>query len=570
MNKTQNKSVSAKYMCAVILTVIIMLQLIAALYFSVRKTGCHYDEYYSYYSSNVSAGLSVPDNGWMDGTEIRNEFMVLSGEGYNYGMVKLMQTYDVHPPMYYYILHTVCSFTPGVFSKWQGLSINIFLYILTIILLFLICRRLYGSSDDDSGSSYIPLIITVALYGFSPAILSGVMFIRMYSMLTFLCFLTIYVHLNMLNAFEEYIENNASESGSNKKITKRQIGYAVGLLALSFIGIMTHYYYVVFLFFTAAYTAIRLLVIPLYRGDKRIDIKNAVGYSATVVLALVLSVIYYPAMLSHIFRGYRGTEATQAFFDIGNLRERAGLFIGLLDEYLLCRSFYVLILLILLIYVYRRYRLGNNGSYESNRMHNGGLIYAVTIGYFLVVLKTALLNAEEAVRYEMPVYGLIIMIIVCGLWNLLYVNKRQEEDGPNNKIGLYVFAVIMSVVMILQIFNLMTGKVLFTYEGDSEGIAWAAEHRDDTIVYVYNPTNPWMIWDDSMELMQYDRVYFVSADNDEEIKNPDVLNSDQIYVYAVRSDAAEGKIDQLLQADSNVTSSGIIRELQYADIYELR
>ena len=95
MNKSQNKSVSNKYMCAVVVTVIIMLQLIAALYFSVKKNGCHYDEYYSYYSSNVSAGLSVPDNGWMDVSDIRNEFMVLPDEGYNYGMVKLMQTYDV-------------------------------------------------------------------------------------------------------------------------------------------------------------------------------------------------------------------------------------------------------------------------------------------------------------------------------------------------------------------------------------------------------------------------------------------------------------------------------------------
>ena len=570
MNKTQNKSVSAKYMCAVILTVIIMLQFIAALYFSVRKTGCHYDEYYSYYSSNVSAGLSVPDNGWMDVSDIRSEFMVLPNEGYNYGTVKLMQTYDVHPPMYYYVLYTVCSLTPGVFSKLQGLSINIFFHILTIILLFFICRRLYRQPDDDNVLSYIPMIITVALYGFSPAILSGVMFIRMYSMLTFLCFLTIYVHLNMIAGIEEYREADETENSHNSKIIKKQIEYAIGILILSFIGIMTHYYYIVFLFFTAAYTAIKLFVMPIYKGNKKPDIKNACGYSVTVILALVLSVIYYPAMLSHIFRGYRGTEATQAFFDIGNLRERAGLFVGLLDEYLLSRSFYILILIMLLIYVYRRYKSGSNGNYESNCMYNGGLIYAVTIGYFLVVLKTALLNAEEAVRYEMPVYGLIIMIIVFGLWNLLYANNRQGEDGPNNKIGLYVFEVIMSVVMILQIFNLMTGKVLFTYEGDREGITWAAEHRDDTIVYVYNPTNPWMIWDDSMELMQYDKIYFISGDNEYGITDTDVINSNHIYAYSTRSDSAEGILDKLTENDNNVDSMTKIRELQYADIYEIK
>ena len=354
MNKSQNKSVSNKYLCAVVVTVIIMLQLIAALYFSVKKTGCHYDEYYSYYSSNVSAGLSVPDNGWMDVSDIRNEFMVLPGEGYNYGMVKLMQTYDVHPPMYYYVLHTVCSLTPGTFSKWQGLSINIFFHILTIVFLFLICRKLYKPDNEENELSFIPIIITVALYGFSPAIISGVMFIRMYSMLTFLCLLTIYVHLNMLARIEEW----GNSDSSDKKNIKTQVGYAIGLLALSFVGIMTHYYYVVFLFFTAAYTAIKLFVLPLYKGDKKPDVRNALGYGATIVLALVLSVIYYPAMLSHIFRGYRGTEATQAFFDIGNLKERAGLFVGLLDEYLLCRSFYVLILIYHSIVILVDHKLG--------------------------------------------------------------------------------------------------------------------------------------------------------------------------------------------------------------------
>ena len=30
-----------------------------------------------------------------------------------YDMVKIMQSYDVHPPLYYMILHTVCSLFPG-------------------------------------------------------------------------------------------------------------------------------------------------------------------------------------------------------------------------------------------------------------------------------------------------------------------------------------------------------------------------------------------------------------------------------------------------------------------------
>ena len=106
-----------------------MLQLIAAFYFCTRKTGFHYDEYYSYYSSNVSAGLTPEDQGWVKGEQILDEFRVLDGERFNYGMVRLMQTYDVHPPVYYFVLHTICSFTSGIFSKWQGLAVNLIFHL---------------------------------------------------------------------------------------------------------------------------------------------------------------------------------------------------------------------------------------------------------------------------------------------------------------------------------------------------------------------------------------------------------------------------------------------------------
>ena len=43
----------------------------------------------------------------------------------NYKYVYDLQSYDVHPPVYYFMLHTVCSVMPGVFSMWQGIGLNI-------------------------------------------------------------------------------------------------------------------------------------------------------------------------------------------------------------------------------------------------------------------------------------------------------------------------------------------------------------------------------------------------------------------------------------------------------------
>ena len=107
-----------------ILGMLLLVQLIAIFYFGSKKAGFHYDEYYSYYSSNVSIGLVPTDREWKPGSEIADEFRVLPGQRFQYGTVTRMQTYDVHPPFYYLLLHTVCSLFPGRFSKWSGIGLN--------------------------------------------------------------------------------------------------------------------------------------------------------------------------------------------------------------------------------------------------------------------------------------------------------------------------------------------------------------------------------------------------------------------------------------------------------------
>lgn len=50
-----------------ILGMLLLVQLIAIFYFGSKKAGFHYDEYYSYYSSNVSIGLVPTDREWKPG-----------------------------------------------------------------------------------------------------------------------------------------------------------------------------------------------------------------------------------------------------------------------------------------------------------------------------------------------------------------------------------------------------------------------------------------------------------------------------------------------------------------------
>ncbi len=526
----------------IVITVVIMLQVIAAFTLCAQKEGYHYDEFYSYYSTNSSEGLITPDHDWMSASRIRDEFVVKDGEGYNYGRVKLMQTYDVHPPFYYYVLHTVCSITPGIFSKWQGLSVNLVFFILSIIFLYLIA---YESTDGDRTIS----LSVILLYGFSPAIMSIIVFIRMYMMLVFFCMLSLYIHIKAL-----------------KKNDYGLLHFCLPVFVLTFVGSGIHYYYLVFAFFMSAYMALHLFF------DKSLR-KNSFIYAASVLSAIAVFVLYYPSMLGHIFRGYRGTEARSAFFDMGNIRERAGLFVGILNGYLLCGTFYILLLLILIMYVAYRYRktakmaspVKTSLPGSDNDIYVIRLLVTVTAGYFAVVCKTALMNAEEAVRYEAPAYGLIILLVVICLNGL--VRKLMAD---RDKAKGYVICGLVLLSTVCQIAGLCMGKTVFLNRQDREGYEWAKQHDKDVIVYVYNPVNQWMIWDDSAELMEYDRIYFVDMNNDEPVSDSDITGADRIYVYSVRGDEAMKRIEELTTGCGKEHKADKVRELLYADIYEIR
>lgn len=95
-------------------------QMAAAFYFCTQKQGFHEDEFYTYYSTARTNGFYVENEKWMERETYRNEFVVLPSEQFQYGLVKEVQSWDVHPPMYYWVFHTVASLVPGSFPNGSG------------------------------------------------------------------------------------------------------------------------------------------------------------------------------------------------------------------------------------------------------------------------------------------------------------------------------------------------------------------------------------------------------------------------------------------------------------------
>ena len=534
------------------MVLLLIIQLFAAFYFGIQKQGFHYDEYYSYYSSNVTYGLRPTDMEWKDTSQIRSEFMALPGEGFAYDTVKLMQSWDVHPPLYYYLLRTVSVLTSGVFSKWQGLAINLVFFVLSWLVLALLTKELTGNEKKK-------IVMVCALFGFSPAVFSGIMFIRMYMMLTFVCLLILYVHIRAI------IREKLSFAG-----------FLLPVMILSFVGFQIHYYFAVFLFFIAA-------AVSLYLFFHKETRKVSFVYAASVLLGMFLSIAAYPACLSHIFRGYRGTEAQDAFFDLSNIGSRLNFFFDLTNEYAFGGMLVILVLVMILfglawkmksnvLLIKKRKELSTEGNTIKSEKTKWSpkkqaviLTIVVTMGYFLVVAKTALLNAEEAIRYEMPIYGLLILLVVLCL-------DKQTEVFTTKKNSNWMQGLVLGLVALTlagQIYGDIQGKVCFLYTQDAKNVEWAKSKHDEDVVYIYNSSNQWMIWDESGELMQYDKIYFVSSTQENVTADTELSETSHMYVYKMRGEEADAVFEKLMEENGGFKNVKLIRELLYCDLYEV-
>ena len=524
----------------IMLIITIVLQLAVALCFCMQKQGFHYDENYSYYSSNVTYGLNPPDGDWLSGSTIAEEFCITPGMGFNFPLVAQMQSFDVHPPVYYFLLNIICSLSSGIFSKWQGLILNLIFFVISELLIIAIANKV---GNNNKAITWFSL----ALFGFSPAIISGITFIRMYMLLTSECMALILLHMNMLTD----IKNNSSLS--------RFVKYLIQIAVTVYIGFLTHYYFAVFAFFVAAFTTLYLF----FSKNTR---KTSYIYAITVIAGLLSAVLSYPASLRHIFRGYRGTEAMGAFFDMNNLSDRMGLFVGLIDDYVLNRTFYILLLIILLAYVQVRFM---NKRVSPNLCF--GLSFITAVGYFAIVMKTALMNYEEAVRYEMPIYGLLIILIVVSLYSLIAnTSPITEGDSRGGQVQRLLVGVILAITLVMQVKGLYDGKVLFLYPEEKNEKEFATEHKDDVIIYVYDNDNKWKMWDNAHELEQYNRIYCIEMNHEGGIDNRELLEAKHAYAYVMRYDAGKQLIHRFITDNPNLHTAVLIEERGFADIYELR
>ena len=508
----------------------------AAFYFCTLKQGFHEDEYYTYYSTARTNGFYVEDGKWMDQETYRNEFVVLPGERFQYGLVKQVQSWDVHPPMYYWVFHTVASLVPGVFSKWIGLSVNLFFHGINLILL---THLSYFVSGRDVKIAYLATVV----FGLSPASMSGVVFIRMYEMLTTFVLLCAVLHVRAVQRLQ-------GEAEWEKKLSFAKF---LGLCAVvTYVGFLTQYYYFIFLF----YMALAFCVYLLWRDR---NLYKCLWYGLSQTVAFVLAYLTYPSCLGQMFRGQRGAQATENFFNWSNTFERIWFFLDLMNGYVFGYLFFVILIVVILlaVRVHRRGRMNGKEGVKQDGLRLGipfwMLLFAVA-GYFLTVSKTALLLGETSNRYQLPVYGIVVFLLFFAcrtLWRQVLALDNVRPVIKTDKKYMEKLALLFCAAMIVMAY--LRVDVVFLYPRAREEVALAREQaaKDVPVVYVYKPGEEWCVWAVADVLMEYDRVYFVSAESEDVITEPAIANADELGVYLpLYDDVKDGEAQRMRIAAS--------------------
>ncbi len=567
------------------------VQMAAALWFCVQKQGFHEDEYYTYYSTSRTNGFYVEDGTWMDRDTYRNEFVVLPGERFQYGLVRQVQSWDVHPPMYYWVFHTAASLVPGVFSKWIGLSVNLFFHGINLILLA------YLSYLTAGGDRKLSLLVTF-VYGFSPAAMSGVVFIRMYEMLTAFVLLCAVLHVRVMERAErnpEAVQIPTAERRSAGRIPNFRCGTRelLPMAAVTYVGFLTHYYYFIFLFFLAAAFCVWLL----WRDRKP---WNCLRYGLCQAAAFGLAYLTYPVFPAQMFRGQRGAQAAESFFDLSNTFERLRFFWGLMNRYVFGGLLGVMVfvlaaeIVVCLWGVWRNRDVTSHSAGERGGAPGRGagkkegvpyrepgkaegfhvsyyvLLFAAA-GYFAAVSKTALLLGETSVRYQLPIYGIVVLLVFLAVRTFWRRAASTVLDGrPQTQRTVERLAVAFCVVVIGA--GYWRCDVAFLYPEDREQVALAGDRawEQAPAVYFYRPGEEWCIWDVTDELLVYPEVYFASAEGTDRIPDEKIERAEALVVYLAKGADAEARLAGLAGEDGRpFREVQRVFEEKYCDVYYL-
>lgn len=443
-----------------IFLLLVVLLTANVVYWGGQKEGFHLDEMFSYTHVGNTKHLKIfyKDkylNNWHDVSYFKDFLIIDDEEAFDLkGAWELGCENAAHPPLYYVMLDAVTSlFFRNQFTKWSGICTNILFFILSLITLYLLSKRLFRGR-------IFPSLVTVVIYGVSVGGVSSVTYVRMYMMVTFFSLVLIYLNtILMERTFGEPKENLVT-----KKSQSIVWVYAAIFLTIM-LGSLTHYYFLIFAFFTCGVFLLWFL--------KKKKWMSAAIYGITGCMSVLACIVLCPDFLSDLLSSTRGTQALeQAKTTVGWI-ERFVVYVKISYRHLIGKNtgkvFLLLLLMFILIVIFSKKKndLPSEKGAKFHWMIEDGVI--ISYGFVIVayMLTVAWIAPFQTFRY--------IMVLMPGIALLLvyFIDRVTMNISREMIVRTIAYCTLFSFVISAY----FTTNVGYLYRGYNEQVKILEEQR---------------------------------------------------------------------------------------------
>lgn len=397
---------------------------------------------------------------WKTPEDAKNYLSVTSDEIFSLGSVYYNQARDVHPPLFYFLVHIVSILFLNNFSKYIIFLINLGFFIGTCILL----RKILKLYNKEKLS-----IPTIILYGASIGAISTVVFQRMYAMLAFFCVYYLYINLKIIK--NEFI--------IDKKL-KRE------LIIVTILGFLTQYYFCIY----AVFVFICMFVKMIKNKNKENYIKYLTGH----IKAAIIGVAIFPPAIYHIFFSYRGVGNSNNV----NILEKTIFYLKeVLNSYSLNNLIGYLIIGIATIVIIS---LVIKKRKEIKEKFIGILLIIPIILFIIIISKISPnVNPKYTIRYITAILPII------ALGTILIIDKIIN----NKKLSIII---TLSFSVIISILGLIYNEPKYLYRGYNEYLKLANQYKD--LDFVYMCDNGFTHINSLPEFMIYNKSMIINTNHD--------------------------------------------------------
>ena len=381
-----------------------------------KKRDYHIDEIFSYGLSNQQFHLRFEEGKYESPIILFNNYLTVNKNSrFNYTRVWENQTKDIHPPFYYILLHSICSFFPGKFSPWYAGSIYIFFALLSLYTLRKLVLLLTNNNEEIS-------YILSFLFIFSPTILSAISFFRMYIGSMFFITLLTYIIIKEIDTLESTFT------------------FYLKLYFVSLLGALMHYYCMFFAIFICFNYVIYLL--------SQRKLKAIIQLIITGILSGTSACLIFPGMINHFFNDYRGLESQKYLkSSVKDFCKRIQIFYHIINNELFGESFLKIIIGIIVLLILMNFNLLKNQKIEkeNNMLFNNNkniiikycLILISILMYFLFISKVVIYKTS---RCMVPIYCITFTTFI-SLMILLIMKVIKKK-----KMYLPLIILILSLI----------------------------------------------------------------------------------------------------------------------------